>query len=141
MSRIHHPFSWALLVKCLAFTDKSISLLKDFLFSQSLFLCLIGFLTSSSTTRLSRRKVPKLMSKILHADTQRQSGETMTSILAVHIILTPTQPVGSRRQQQGSIPRPLDQKSRALPSEIPQPHFSRSSVLRQCNAFRLGLVR
>ena len=37
----------------------------------------------------------------------------MTSISAGHIILTPTQPVGSRRPQRGSNPGPPDQESRA----------------------------
>ena len=43
----------------------------------------------------------------------RQSWETMTSISAGHIILTPTQPVGSGRPQRGSNPEPPDQESRA----------------------------
>ena len=43
----------------------------------------------------------------------------MTSISAGHIILTPTQPVGSRRSQRGSNPGPPDQESRALPTELP----------------------
>ena len=37
----------------------------------------------------------------------------MTSVSAGHIILTPTQPVGSRR--------PPHQKSHALPNELPRP--------------------
>ena len=41
----------------------------------------------------------------------------MTSISAGHIILTPTQPVGSGRPQRGSNPGPPDQESRALPTE------------------------
>ena len=51
----------------------------------------------------------------------RQSWETMTSISAGHIILTPTQPVGSGRPQRGSNPGPPDQESRALPTELPRP--------------------
>ena len=51
----------------------------------------------------------------------RQSWETMTSISAGHIILTPTQPVGSGRPQRGSSPGPPDQESRALPTELPRP--------------------
>ena len=50
----------------------------------------------------------------------RQSWETMTSISAGHIILTPTQPVGSGRPQRGSNPGPPDQESRALPTELPR---------------------
>ena len=38
----------------------------------------------------------------------------MTSVSAGHIILTPTQPVGSGRPQRGSNPGPPDQESRAL---------------------------
>ena len=41
----------------------------------------------------------------------------MTSVSADHIILTPTQPVGSRRPQRGSNPGPPHQESRALPTE------------------------
>ena len=42
----------------------------------------------------------------------RQSWETMTSVSAAHIILTPIQPVRSGRPQR---------KSRALPTELPRP--------------------
>ena len=45
----------------------------------------------------------------------RQSWETMTSVSAGHIILTPTQPVGSGRPQRESNPGPHHQESRALP--------------------------
>ena len=51
----------------------------------------------------------------------RQSWETMTSVSAGHIILTPTQPVGSGRTQRGSNPRPPHQESRALPTGLPRP--------------------
>ena len=51
----------------------------------------------------------------------RQSWETMTSVSAGHIILTPTQPVGSGRPQRGSNPEPAHQESRALPTELPRP--------------------
>ena len=52
---------------------------------------------SSSATRLSRGRVPRLTTDIFcyllpHT---RQSGETMTSVSVYLIILTPTQPVGS----------------------------------------------
>ena len=50
----------------------------------------------------------------------RQSGETMTSVSAGHIILTPTQPVWSGRPQPESHPGPPDYESRALPTEIPR---------------------
>ena len=45
----------------------------------------------------------------------------MTSISVGHIILTPTQPVGSGRPQRGSNLGPSDQESRALPTELPRP--------------------
>ena len=51
----------------------------------------------------------------------RQSWETMTSVSAGHIILTPTQPVGSGRPQRESNPGPPHQESRALPTELPRP--------------------
>ena len=50
----------------------------------------------------------------------RQSGEIMTSVSAGHIILTPTQPVGSGRPERESNPGPPHQKSRALP-RLPLP--------------------
>ena len=45
----------------------------------------------------------------------------MTSFSVGHIILTPSQPVGSGRPQRGSNPGPPDQESRALPTELPRP--------------------
>ena len=62
----------------------------------NLFVWLVGFITSSSTAKLYRELAPRLTSdnyKCCH--TTRQSGETMTSVSAGHIILTPIQPVGS----------------------------------------------
>ena len=62
----------------------------------------------------------------------RQSWETMTSVSAGHIILTPTQLIGSGRPQRGSNPGPPDQESRALPTELPRPpppyHFLQSLI-------------
>ena len=81
-----------------------------------LFVCLFGFLTSSSTTRLYRGRAPRQCCVLPH---MRQSWETMTSLSAGHIILTPTQPVGSGRPQRGSNPGPPDQEPRALPTELP----------------------
>ena len=86
------------------------------------FVCLVGFLTSSSTTRLYRGRAPRQsvwqFYVLLHT---RQSWETMTSVSASHIILTPTQPVGSGRLQRESNPEPPHQESRALPTELPRP--------------------
>ena len=45
----------------------------------------------------------------------------MTSVSAGHIILTPTQPVGSGRPQRESNPGPPHQEPRALPTELPRP--------------------
>ena len=45
----------------------------------------------------------------------------MTSVSAGHIILTPTQPVGSWWQQQESNQGPPHQESSALPTELPRP--------------------
>ena len=58
----------------------------------------------------------------LNATTQRQSKETMTSVSAIQIKLTPIQPVGSGRPEQGSNPRPPYHNPRALPTELPPPH-------------------
>ena len=43
----------------------------------------------------------------------------MTSVSAGHIILTPTQPVGSGRPQRESNPGPPHQELRALPLSYP----------------------
>ena len=86
---------------------------------------LFGFLTSSSTTRLYRGRVPRLTSGNL----TRRSGETMTSVSAGQIILTPTQPVGSGRPQRESNPRPSHQESRALSTELPRPPRYREIIM------------
>ena len=49
----------------------------------------------------------------------------MTSVSAGHIILTPTQPVGSGRPQRVSNPGPPNQETRALPTELPPPPHER----------------
>ena len=49
----------------------------------------------------------------------------MTSVSAGHIILTPTQPVGSGRPQRVSNTGPPNQESRALPTEPPPPPLLR----------------
>ena len=87
------------------------------------FVWLVGFLlTPSSATRLYPGRVPRLTSGNLNVlPLTRQSGETMVSVSAGHIILTPTQPVGSGRPQRGPNPGPPHQESRALPTELPPP--------------------
>ena len=82
-----------------------------------LFVCLFGFLTSSSTTRLYRGRAPR-QERLPH---MRQSWETMTSVSAGHIIQTPTQPVGSGRPQRESNPGSPHQESRALPQSYRAP--------------------
>ena len=64
----------------------------------------------------------------------------MTSISAGHIILTPTQPVGSGRPQQELNLGPPHQESRALPTELPRPSPRRRKTalnyhIRQLNPF------
>ena len=81
---------------------------------------MVGFLTSSSTTRLYRGRAPRQsVSQFYVLPHTRQSWETMTSISAGHIILTPTQPVGNGLPQRESNPGPPHQKSRALTTELP----------------------
>ena len=83
---------------------------------------LFGFLTSSSTTRLYRGRAPRQsVWQFYVLPHMRQSWETMTSVSAGHIILTPTQPVGSGRPRRESNPGPPHQESRALPTELPPP--------------------
>ena len=84
---------------------------------------LVGFLTSSSTTRLYRGRAPRQsVWQFYVLPRMRQSWETMTSVSAGHIILTPTQQVGSGRPLRESNPGPPQQESRALPlSYLPPP--------------------
>ena len=49
----------------------------------------------------------------------RQGGEIITSVSAVHIILTPTQTVRSRYPLWESNPGPPHQESHALPTDLP----------------------
>ena len=83
---------------------------------------LVGFLTSLWTTRLYRGRVPRQsVWQFYVLPHMRQSWETMTSVSAGHIILTPTQPAGSGRPQRELNPGPPRQESRALPTELPRP--------------------
>ena len=85
-----------------------------------LFVWLVGFLTSSLTTRLYRGQVPRLTSdNFTCCHTRDRVGRPLTFVSAGHIILTPTQPVGSGRPQRESNPAPPHQESRALPIELP----------------------
>ena len=72
-------------------------------------------------SRLYRGRVPRLKSDKFTCCHTRDRGETMISVLAVHIILTPTQPVGSEQQQRRSNPGPPHQDLHALPTELLRP--------------------
>ena len=86
---------------------------------------LVGFLTPSSTTRIYPGRVLRMRCENFTFCHTRDSGETMTSVSAGHIILTPTQPVESGRPQRESNSGPPHQKLRALPTELlPPPFFS-----------------
>ena len=72
---------------------------------------LFDFLTPFSATRLSCGWVPRPTSANFSWCTQRLSRETMNSVSAAHIILTPTQPV---RKEHGDRTHDLLTRSRAL---------------------------
>ena len=90
---------------------------------------LFGFLTSSSTTSLYRGWAPRQsVWQFYVLPHMRQSWETMTSVSAGLIILTPSQPVGNGRPQRESNPGPPHWESRALPTELPpRPLYQLSS--------------
>ena len=97
-------------------------LLSCIIMQACLFVWLVGFLMSSSTTRLCRGRAPRQsISQFYVLPHLRQSWETMTSVSAGHIILTPTQPVGSGWPQRESNPGPPHQELRTLPTELPRP--------------------
>ena len=85
--------------------------------------CLVGwFLNILVNNKAISRMGPKSdVWQFYELPHMRQSEETMTSVSAGHIILTPTQSVGSGRPQWGSNPRPPHQKSHALPTELTPP--------------------
>ena len=107
--------------KCLSYaynSGTSMCTLGKFLVNGG-FVCLVGFLTSSSTTRLYRRRAPRQsVWQFYVLPHMRQSWETVTSVSAGHIMLTPTKPVASGRPQRESNPGPPHQESRALPTEL-----------------------
>ena len=73
---------------------------------------------------------------VLRAATQRQSGVKMNSVSACHIMLTPTQPVGSRLPQRVN-PGPPHQESGALPIELPRHLFWLCRVKKPIGIFAL----
>ena len=54
----------------------------------------------------------------------------MTPVSAGHIILIPTQPVGSGRPRRGSNPGPPDQEARALLTKLLRPLINRVVVIK-----------
>ena len=87
-----------------------------------LLVCLVGFLTSSTTTKLYRGRVPRLTSdNFTCCHTRDRARRPWLLVSAGHIILTPTQPVGSGRPQRESNLGPHHQVSSALPTELPHP--------------------
>ena len=83
--------------------------------------CLFGLLTSLSTIRLYCGRAPGQsiwqFSVLPH---MRQLGDH-DFVSAGHLILTPSQPVGSGRPQWKSNPGPPHQEPRALPTELLRP--------------------
>ena len=103
------------------------------LFWSHLFVCLVGFLAFSSTIRLYRGRAPRQsVWQFYMLPHMRQSWETMTSVSAGHIIMTPTQPVGSGRPQRESNQGPPHQESSALPTELPRSPFFFSRQTKIC---------
>ena len=100
-----------------------------------LFGCLVGwFLNVLVNYQVISRPQDRASDNFYMLLHMRQSWETMSSISAGHIILTPTQPVGSGRPQRGSNPGPPDQESRALPTELPCPPCFRK-IVEYCTMF------
>ena len=94
----------------------------------------VGFLTSSSTIRLYRGRVPRLTSGNFTCCHMRDRSGWLWLVSAGHFILTPTQPVGSGRPQQELNPGPPHQESRALPTELPP-------ISIDCFSFRAASMR
>ena len=89
--------------------------------TEILFVC-FGFLASSSTTRLYRGRAPRQSGwRFYRLPHMRQSWETMTSVSAGHIILTPIQRVGGGWPQPELNPEPPHQESLYRLSNLPPP--------------------
>ena len=97
----------------------SIFLLYPLLFYLNLML--VGFINPRQQLGYMTERAPRLMSDNFTCCHTRQSGETMTSVSAGHIILTPTQPGGSRLPQWESNPGPPNQELCALLTDPPRP--------------------
>ena len=83
------------------------------------FVCLFGWFLNAFVNNLAiSRTGPETDVWQFHVlPHTRQNGETMTSVSAGHIILTPTQSVGSGWSQRELNPGPPHQESRALPTD------------------------
>ena len=89
------------------------------------FVCLVGFLMSSSTTRLYCRRAPRQsVWQFYVLPHMRQSWETMTSVSAGHIIVTPTQPVSHIQVENYTALK--------LSSTVPQRHSAVIKSTLQC---------
>ena len=84
--------------ECSSFSACCLVILWRFQEIVCLFVWLVGFLMSPSTTRLYCGRAPRQsVWQFYVLPHMRQSWDTMTSVSPGHIILTPTQPVGSGR--------------------------------------------
>ena len=84
--------------------------------------CLFGWLVSQHPHQqlgyIADRSKDWRLTTIYVLPHTRQSWETITSVSARHIILTPTPPAGGGRPQRKSNPGPPHQESHALPTEL-----------------------
>ena len=109
----------SLLYFCYPFLRKTMHILRRS--KICLFVCLFGFLTSSSTTRLYRGRAPKQERlTILRAATHETELGDHDFCLSRSHYTTPTQPVGSGRPQRESNPGPPHQESLALLTQLPR---------------------
>ena len=87
-----------------------------------MFVWLVGFLTSSSTIRLYRGRVPRLASDIFTCYHTRDHDFCLSRS---HYRPTDTDPISrerrSRRPQRESNPGPPHQQSSSLPTDLPHP--------------------
>ena len=93
-------------------------------FHPSIFLGLVGVLTSPSITRLYHGRAPRQsVWQFLRAVThETETGDHDFCLSRSHYTaLTPTQPVGSGRPERESSPGPPHQESCALPTELWRP--------------------
>ena len=119
-SCFQYPISFQGIVKCSSQIRRASTVTNR---SESFLVCfgwLVGFLTSSSTTRPYRRWVPRLRSDnfTIH---ETELGDHDLSQPVTFIIQTTIQPVGSGRPQQELYPGHPHQESSALLTELSHP--------------------